>query len=146
MNTKLFVLLGGVGAVHLVAGALFIAGGCAQEDPPMPPGIYVPKQSVHEPAGPAPAPVSPETAGQADLSTPTQPESAPTVVSTETAAPAPAAKTVEIRNQTLLLEGLGRSLEEYAMAELRPVRHRQAAPGEPARRLPRPLRPPSQWN
>ena len=66
MNTKLFVLLGGVGAVHLVAGALFIAGGCAQEDPPMPPGIYVPKQSANEPAGPAPAPAEP--AGQADFS------------------------------------------------------------------------------
>ena len=89
MNTKLFVLLGGVGAVHLVAGALFIAGGCTQEDPPMPPGIYVPKQSVNEPAGPAPAPA--ETAGQADFSTSTlPPEPAPTVVSTGTAAPAPA--------------------------------------------------------
>ena len=89
MNTKLFVLLGGVGAVHLVAGALFIAGGCAQEDPPMPPGIYVPKQSANEPAGPAPAPAVP--AGQADFSNSTlPPEPAPVVVSTETAAPAPA--------------------------------------------------------
>ena len=48
MNTKLFVLLGSVGAVHLVAGGLFLAGGCAQEDPPMPPGIYVPRQSVEK--------------------------------------------------------------------------------------------------
>ena len=89
MNTKLFVLLGGVGAVHLVAGALFIAGGCAQEDPPMPPGIYVPKQSANEPAGPAPAPAEP--VGQAGYSSSTlPPEPAPTVVSTETAAPAPA--------------------------------------------------------
>ena len=124
MNTKLFVLLGGVGAVHLVAGALFIAGGCTQEDPPMPPGIYVPKQSVHEPAGPAPAPVSPETAGQADLSTPTQPESAPTVVSTETAAPAPAAKTesrgekvyIVVKNDSLWLVARknGLTIEELA--------------------------------
>ena len=63
MNTKLIVLLGGVGAVHLAAGALFIAGGCTQEDPPMPPGIYVPKQQPQdnasknlvytEPTGPA---------------------------------------------------------------------------------------------
>ena len=91
MNTKLFVLLGGVGAVHLVAGALFIAGGCAQEDPPMPPGIYVPKQSANEPAGPAPAPAPAETAGQSDFSTSTlPPEPAPTAVSTKTAAPAPA--------------------------------------------------------
>ena len=89
MNTKLFVLLGGVGAVHLVAGALFIAGGCTQEDPPMPPGIYVPKQSANEPAGPAPAPAEP--VGQAGFSSSTlPPEPAPTVVSTEAAAPAPA--------------------------------------------------------
>ena len=45
MNTKLVVFFGSVGAVHLVAGGLFLAGGCTQEDPPMPPGIYVPKQS-----------------------------------------------------------------------------------------------------
>jgi len=45
MNTKLIVLLGGVGVAHLVVGGLFLTGGCAQEDPPMPPGIYVPKQA-----------------------------------------------------------------------------------------------------
>ena len=75
MNTKLIVLLGGVGAVHLVAGALFLAGGCAQEDPPMPPGIYVPKQPVHDTAVPATAPAEP--AGQADFSTPLPAEPAP---------------------------------------------------------------------
>jgi len=48
MNKKLIVLLGGAGAVHLVAGGLFLAGGCAQEDPPMPPGIYVPRQQRTE--------------------------------------------------------------------------------------------------
>ncbi|MBO4649108.1 MAG: LysM peptidoglycan-binding domain-containing protein [Lentisphaeria bacterium] len=52
MNTKLTILLGSVGAVHLVAGGLFLAGGCAQEDPPMPPGIYVPQQD--------PAPAQPQ--------------------------------------------------------------------------------------
>ena len=77
MNTKLFVLLGGVGAVHLVAGALFLAGGCAQEDPPMPPGIYVPKQSAHDTGAPAPAPAEPGPAGQADFSSPMPAEPAP---------------------------------------------------------------------
>jgi len=52
MNTKLVILLGSVGAVHLVAGGLFLAGGCAMEDPPMPPGIYVPQQD--------PAPAQPQ--------------------------------------------------------------------------------------
>lgn len=67
MNTKLIVLLGSVGVVHLVAGGLFLAGGCAQEDPPMPPGIYVPKQPAQEVQvqnQPAPG----YAAGQADLS------------------------------------------------------------------------------
>ena len=77
MNTKLIVLLGGVGAVHLVAGALFLAGGCAQEDPPMPPGIYVPKQSAQDAAAPAPAPAEPGPAGQADFSSPMPAEPAP---------------------------------------------------------------------
>ena len=67
MSKKLIVLLGGVGAVHLAAGALFIAGGCTQEDPPMPPGIYVPKQSnQNAPANPEPV-SAPESAAQADM-------------------------------------------------------------------------------
>ena len=49
MNTKLIVLLGGIGAAHLVVGGLVLTGGCAQEDPPMPPGIYVPKQGPAQP-------------------------------------------------------------------------------------------------
>lgn len=61
MNTKLVVLLGSVGAIHLVAGGLFLAGGCTQEDPPMPPGIYVPKQPAAERTEPGPAPVAQPT-------------------------------------------------------------------------------------
>ena len=53
MNTKLVVLLGSAGAIHLVAGGLFLAGGCTQEDPPMPPGIYVPRQPVNDNRQPA---------------------------------------------------------------------------------------------
>lgn len=75
MNTKLIVLLGGVGAVHLVAGALFLAGGCTQEDPPMPPGIYVPKQPVHDTAVPGSGPAEP--AGQAEISSQMPAEPAP---------------------------------------------------------------------
>ena len=64
MNMKLIVLLGGIGAAHLVVGGLVMTGGCAQEDPPMPPGIYVPKQGSAQPENgnvpayqqPAPAP------------------------------------------------------------------------------------------
>ncbi len=83
MNKKLIVLLGGAGAVHLVAGGLFLAGGCTQEDPPMPPGIYVPRQNPPQQqqyqnnpqpaAEPAEKPVSepvmePEKAGPAPVS------------------------------------------------------------------------------
>lgn len=68
MNTKLIVLMGGIGAAHLVVGGLFLTGGCAQEDPPMPPGIYVPKQGpaqqengngpAYQQPAPAPAPAA----------------------------------------------------------------------------------------
>ena len=76
MSTKLIVLLGGVRAVHLAAGALFIPGGCPQEDPPMPPGISVPQQSVQPTqANPEPAAVQ-EPAGQADVA-PAGPGAAP---------------------------------------------------------------------
>ena len=61
MNTKLVILLGSVGAVHLVAGGLFLAGGCVQEDPPMPPGIYVPPQDPAPAQQPQPAAQDPIT-------------------------------------------------------------------------------------
>ena len=80
MNTKLVVILGSVGAVHLVAGGLFLAGGCTQEDPPMPPGIYVPKQHTEQPVSTA-APettVQPaEPAGGAVIYSPEQPKQKP---------------------------------------------------------------------
>lgn len=63
MNMKLIVLLGGIGAAHLVVGGLVMTGGCAQEDPPMPPGIYVPKQGSAQPEnGNVPAYQQPEPA------------------------------------------------------------------------------------
>lgn len=73
MNTKMVVLLGGVGALHLAVAGLLLSGGCSPEDPPMPPGIYVPKQNPNQnPAyqdpgtNPAaePAPAYPETTVQ----------------------------------------------------------------------------------
>ena len=65
MNTKLIVLLGGVGVAHLVVGGLFLTGGCTQEDPPMPPGIYVPKQAPAQ-TEPGNVPASQQTAPAAD--------------------------------------------------------------------------------
>ena len=43
MNQKFGFMLGSVAAFHLAVGGLLLVSGCAQEDPPMPPGIYVPK-------------------------------------------------------------------------------------------------------
>lgn len=74
MNTKLVVLLGSVGALHMVVGGLFLASGCAKEDPPMPPGIYVPKNTAANPAdtsSAAPETVYPATAPDSDLYQPT---------------------------------------------------------------------------
>lgn len=53
MKAKVIILLATVAALHLVLGGLFLAGGCAQEDPPMPPGIYVPP--TKDASGTAPA-------------------------------------------------------------------------------------------
>ena len=115
MSTKLIVLLGGVGAVHLAAGALFIAGGCTQEDPPMPPGIYVPKQPAHN-AQANPEPVSaPESAGQADI--------APAAPAPEGPAPDPVVKQesqdtvyIVVKNDSLWLIARknGLTIEELA--------------------------------
>ena len=85
MNTKLVVLLGSVGAVHLVAGGLFLAGGCTQEDPPMPPGIYVPKPHP-EPRSTTPA--TPETSYQPT----TEPAGEPVVYNPEPQKPAETGK------------------------------------------------------
>lgn len=74
MNTKLVVLLGSVGALHMVVGGLFLASGCAKEDPPMPPGIYVPKNTAANPAdtsSAAPETVYPATTPDSDLYQPT---------------------------------------------------------------------------
>lgn len=74
MNTKLVVLLGSVGALHMVVGGLFLASGCAKEDPPMPPGIYVPKNTAANPAdtsSAAPETVYPATIPDSDLYQPT---------------------------------------------------------------------------
>lgn len=74
MNTKLVVLLGSVGALHMVVGGLFLASGCAKEDPPMPPGIYVPKNTAANPAdtsSAAPETVYPTTTSDSDLYQPT---------------------------------------------------------------------------
>lgn len=75
MNTKLVVLLGSVGALHMVVGGLFLASGCAKEDPPMPPGIYVPKTPAGSPADSSstasPETVYPATAPDSDLYQPT---------------------------------------------------------------------------
>ena len=98
MNTKMVVLLGGVGALHLAVAGLLLSGGCAPEDPPMPPGIYVPKQnpaqnpSYQDPGtNPAaePAPAYPETSVQ-----PQEPQAVPAAQEPAAAkakpAPAPA--------------------------------------------------------
>lgn len=60
MKIRVIVLLVTVAALHLVLGGLFLAGGCTQEDPPMPPGIYVPPSK--EASTPAqPKSVTPES-------------------------------------------------------------------------------------
>ena len=63
MKAKVIIILSTVAVLHLVLGGLFLTGGCAPEEPPMPPGIYVPQptskvsvpgETAPEAVGPAP--------------------------------------------------------------------------------------------
>ena len=46
MKAKVIIILSTVAVLHLVLGGMFLTGGCAPEDPPMPPGIYVPQPTA----------------------------------------------------------------------------------------------------
>ena len=46
MKAKVIIILSTVAVLHLVLGGMFLTGGCAPEDPPMPPGIYVPQPAA----------------------------------------------------------------------------------------------------
>ena len=63
MKAKVIIILSTVAVLHLVLGGMFLTGGCAPEEPPMPPGIYVPQptskvsvpgETAPEAVGPAP--------------------------------------------------------------------------------------------
>ncbi len=79
MKIKVIVLLATVAVLHLVLGGLFLAGGCAQEEAPMPPGVYVPPtkdasgNTVAQPKSTAPSTVGP-VAGESSISTPSSVE------------------------------------------------------------------------
>ncbi len=62
MKAKVIIILSTVAVLHLVLGGMFLTGGCAPEDPPMPPGIYVPQPTAKT------EPQQQETSG--DLSAP----------------------------------------------------------------------------
>ena len=101
-----------------------------QEDPPMPPGIYVPKQSSHDaaavpPASAEPAAAQAEPAGQAELSTTAPAEPAPgTAYSDPAPKAAPEAKSesrgekvyIVVKNDSLWLIARknGLTIEELA--------------------------------
>lgn len=111
MNQKLVVLVGSVAAFHLAVGGLFLAGGCAQEDPPMPPGIYVPKHGnamntrQQDPAV-SEKPVGPESTldvqepKKADTQKQTVVAGTPATPSDPAPAPAPAGKDVKYGDGT----------------------------------------------
>ncbi len=46
MKAKVIIILSTVAVLHLVLGGMFLTGGCAPEEPPMPPGVYVPQPST----------------------------------------------------------------------------------------------------
>lgn len=109
MNTKMVVLLGGVGAIHLAVAGLLLSGGCAPEDPPMPPGIYVPKQNQNQTSYPddgtnpavEPAPAYPESSVQPQTvpagQEPVQPKGTPAAAPAPAPAPAAAAQGKDTR-------------------------------------------------
>ena len=101
MNQKFVCMLGSAAVFHLAIGSLLLVSGCAQEDPPMPPGIYVPKHGNALPGRPQEGnnanvekAVSPESTLEPQTAAPQQSPSA-TVTDTASkpaAAEAPAKK------------------------------------------------------
>ena len=62
MKAKVIIILSTVAVLHLVLGGMFLTGGCAPEEPPMPPGIYVPQPTSKTPV---PDETTPEAIGPA---------------------------------------------------------------------------------
>ena len=62
MKAKVIIILSTVAVLHLVLGGMFLTGGCAPEEPPMPPGIYVPQPTSKTPV---PGETTPEAVGPA---------------------------------------------------------------------------------
>ena len=62
MKAKVIIILSTVAVLHLVLGGMFLTGGCAPEEPPMPPGIYVPQPTSKTPV---PGETTPEAIGPA---------------------------------------------------------------------------------
>lgn len=62
MKAKVIIILSTVAVLHLVLGGMFLTGGCAPEEPPMPPGIYVPQPTSKTPV---PGKTTPEAIGPA---------------------------------------------------------------------------------
>jgi len=79
VKIKVIVLLATVAVLHLVLGGLFLAGGCAQEEAPMPPGVYAPPTkdasgtAVAQPKSTVPSTIAP-AAGESSISTPLEPK------------------------------------------------------------------------
>ena len=62
MKAKVIIILSTVAVLHLVLGGMFLTGGCAPEEPPMPPGIYGPQPTSKTPV---PGETTPEAIGPA---------------------------------------------------------------------------------
>ena len=97
MNQKFGFMLRSAAVFHLAVGGLLLINGCAQEDPPMPPGIYVPRHGNALPGNrQSNEAVSPESTLEPQSATPSQSGTAPESVKTQiTPAPAPADQTVK---------------------------------------------------
>ncbi len=76
MKIKVIVLVATVAILHLVLVGLFLSGGCAQEDAPMPPGVYAPPTkdagTVAQPKSTSPASVITPASGESSISTPSE--------------------------------------------------------------------------
>lgn len=76
MKIKVIVLVATVAILHLVLVGLFLSGGCAQEDAPMPPGVYAPPTkeagTVAQPKSTAPTSIITPAAGESSISTPSE--------------------------------------------------------------------------
>ena len=147
MKAKVIIILSTVAVLHLVLGGMFLTGGCAPEEPPMPPGIYVPQptsktpvpgETTPEAIGPAPGPAEfKEQVSQKEESFIIEPveqvQPTPPVKQQETKKPAPAITDKDTTYVVKKGDSLWKISRTYGISIAELAAYNNIAPSKPIR-------------